>query len=130
MSPKHVLGVTLNVPILSGGLRKSKLSQAKIDFDVNENTMDLLTDQLALQEKQLNYNYKNLLEQYFSQKENVDLSKEVLDQMNLKFQQGIVSSLELTSANNDYLTAESNLTGTILQLLNAELALRKLNNTL
>lgn len=130
MSPKHVLGVTLNVPILSGGLRKSKLSQAKIDFDMNENTMDLLTDQLALQEKQLNYNYKNLLEQYFSQKENVDLSKEVLDQMNLKFQQGIVSSLELTSANNDYLTAESNLTGTILQLLNAELALRKLNNTL
>ena len=130
MSPKHVLGVTLSMPIFAGGLRKSKLSQAKIDFDISKNTKDLLTDQLTLQEKQLRYNYKNLLEQYFSQKDNVEIAKEVLDQMNLKFKQGIVSSLDLTSANNDYLTAETDLTGTILKLLNAELALRKLNNKL
>ena len=50
--------------------------------------------------------------------------------MNLKFQQGIVSSLDLTTSNNDYLTAETDLTGTILKLLNAELELRKLNNKL
>jgi len=130
MSPKHLLGLTLSVPIFSGGLRKSKLSQAKIDFDISENTKDLLTDQLALQEKQLRYNYNNLLEQYISQKDNVEIAKEVLDQMNLKFQNGIVSSLDVTSANNDYLTAETDLTGTILKLLNAELELRKLNNKL
>jgi len=128
MSPKHVLGLQLDIPIFAGGLRKYQLSQAKIDLDINENTKDLLADQLTLQEKQLSFDFNNLLEQYVSQKENVDISKEVLDQMNLKFQQGIVSSLELTSANNDYLTAESNITGTILKLLNAELALRKLNN--
>ena len=130
MSPKHVLGLTLNVPIFAGGLRKSKLSQAKIDFDINENTKDLLTDQLTLQEKQLRYNYNNLLEQYVSQKDNVEIAKEVLDQMNLKFLHGIASSLDISSANNDYLTAETELTGTILKLLNAELALRKLNNKL
>ncbi len=130
MSPKHVLGVTLNVPIFAGGLRKSHLNQAKIDFDISENTKDLLIDQLTLQEKQLSYNYRNLLEQYISEKENVEISKEVLEQMNLKFQQGIVSSLDLTTSNNDYLTAETNLTGIIFKLLNAELALRKLNNKL
>ncbi len=130
MSPKHVLGLTLNVPIFAGGLRKSKLSQAKIDFDISENTKDLLTDQLTLQEKQLRYNYNNLLEQYISQKDNVDIAKEVLDQMNLKIQQGVASSLDVTSANNDYLTAVTDLTGTILKLLNAELELRKLNNKL
>ncbi len=130
MSPKHVLGLQLDIPIFAGGLRKSQLSQAKIDFDISENTKNLLTDQLTLQEKQLRYNYNNLLEQYISQKDNVEIAKEVLDQMNLKFKQGIVSSLDVTSANNDYLTAETELTGTILKLLNAELALRKLNNKL
>ncbi len=130
MTPKHILGLQLNVPIFAGGLRKSQLSQAKIDFDISENTKDLLTDQLTLQEKQLRFDFNNLLEQYLSQKENVDISKEVLDQMNLKFNQGIVSSLDITSANNDYLTAVTELTGTILKLLNAELALRKLNNKL
>ncbi len=130
MSPKHVLGLTLSVPIFAGGQRKSQLNQAKIDFDISENTKDLLTDQLTLLEKQLSYNYKNLVEQYLSQKENVVISKEVLDQMDLKFQQGIVSSLDLTTSNNDYLTAETDLTGTILKLLNAELELRKLKNEL
>jgi len=130
MSPKHVLGLQLDIPIFAGGLRKSQLSQAKIDLDINENTKDLLADQLTLQGKQLSFDFNNLLEQYVSQKENVDISKEVLDQMNLKFQQGIVSSLDVTSANNDYLKAVTDLTGTILKLLNAELDLRKLNNKL
>jgi outer membrane protein TolC len=130
MTPKHVLGFTLNIPIFSSGTRSSQLSQAKIDMDINENTKDLLTDQLMLQEKQLRFNFKNLLEQYFNQKNNVSVAREVLDQMNLKFQQGIASSLDLTSANNDYLSAELDFTETILQLLNAELAIRKLNNNL
>jgi hypothetical protein len=50
---------------------------------MSNNTKDLLVDQLSLQEKQLRYNYDNLLEQYFSQKKNVQIAKEVLDQMNL-----------------------------------------------
>ena len=130
MTPKNVLGLTLSVPILSGGMRRAQLNQAKIDYDISNNTKDLLVDQLTIQEKQLRYNYDNLLEQYSSQKKNVQVTKEVLEQMNRKFQQGVVSSLDLTSANNDYLAAETDLTGTLLQLLNAKLALRKLNNNL
>jgi len=130
MSPKNILGFTLDIPIFSSGTRQSQVRQAKIDYAISENTKALLTDQLSLQEKQLRYNYNNLLEQYFSQKDNVEIAKEVLDQTNLKFKQGIVSSLDVTSANNDYLTAVTELTGTILKLLNAELALRKLNNKL
>ena len=130
MSPKNILGFTLDIPIFSSGTRQSQVRQAKIDYAISENTKALLTDQLSLQEKQLRYNYNNLLEQYFSQKDNVEIAKEVLDQTNLKFKQGIVSSLDVTSANNDYLTAVTELTRTILKLLNAELALRKLNNKL
>ena len=130
MTPKNILGLTLSVPIFSGSMRRSQLNQAKIDYDMSNNTKDLLVDQLTLQEKQLRYNYDNLLEQYSSQKKNVQVAKEVLEQMNRKFQQGVASSLDLTSANNDYLTAETDLTGTLLQLLNAKLALRKLNNNL
>jgi len=130
MTPKNVLGLTLSVPLISGGMRRSQLNQAKIDYDMSNNTKDLLVDQLSLQEKQLRYNYDNFLEQYFSQKNNIKISKEVLDQMNRKFKQGVASSLDLTSANSDYLQSEIDLTSTILQLLNAELALRKLNNNL
>lgn len=129
-TPKNVIGLQLNVPILSSGQRLSQLNQARIDFSISSNTKDLLAQQLTLQERQLRYNVNTLLEQYETQKENVDIAKEVLDKMNLKYQQGIVSSLELTSANNEYLNSESNYTGIILQLLNAEMTLRKINSKL
>ena len=130
ISPKHVLGLTLNIPVFSSGLRMSQLNQAKIDFSVTENTKELLSQQLKLQESQLRYNYNNLYETFQNQKANVDISKEVLEKMKLKYQQGIISSLELTSSNNEYLNAESNYTSIVLQLLNAEESLRKINNKL
>ena len=85
---------------------------------------------MTIQEKQLRFNLNNLLEQYENQKINIETAKEVLDKMNLKFQQGIVSSLELTSANSNYLSAEATFIATLFQLLDAELALRKINGNL
>lgn len=130
MTPKNVLGFTLTIPIFSSGQRYYQVNQAKIDYKISKNTLDLVTQQLTLQERQLRYNYTNLYEQYLNQKSNVDIAKEVLEKMNLKYEQGVVSMLELTSSNNDYLTAESNYTSIMLQLLNAELSLRKINNNL
>lgn len=130
MTPKNVLGFTLTVPILSGGQRLAQLDQAKIDYDINTNTKDLLTQQLTLQDRQIRYTYNNLLEQFATQKENREIAKEVLDKMNLKYDQGIVSSLELTSANTDYLNAETTYTSIMLQILNAEISLRKINSKL
>ncbi len=130
ISPKNILGVTLKVPIFSGGQRYMKLSQAKVDLYSAENTLTLLQDQLTIQERQLNYTYQNLLEQYEYQKTNVEIAKEVLENVTLKHEQGMISSLELTNANSEYLKAETSYTGVLLELLNAELALRKLNNNL
>lgn len=129
-TPKNVLGLKLNVPLLSSGQRLAQLNQARIDYDISNNTRELLSQQLTLQERQLRYNYNTLMDQYETQRQNVGIAKEVLEKMNQKYQQGIVSSLELTSANNDYLTAESNFTGIVLQLLNAEMSLRKINSKL
>lgn len=76
------------------------------------------------------FNYKNLLAQFKNQQSNVEIAKEVLEKMKLKYQQGTVSILDLTSANNDYLNAESDYTNVMIKLLNAELALRKINSNL
>lgn len=130
MTPKNAVGLTLSIPILSGGQRWAQLNQAKLDYRTSENTKELVSQQLLIQERQLRFNYSNLYEQYLNQKANLEIVKEVLEKMNLKYQQGVVSSLEFTSSNNDYMTAESNYTGVMLQLLNAELSLRKINNNL
>ncbi len=130
VTPKNVVGLTLNVPIFSSGQRYAQVNQAKIDYKISENNKELLVDQLSLEERQIRYNYKTLKDQFQVQKTNVEVAKEVLDKMNLKYEQGVVSSIELTTANNDYLTAETTFTSVILQLLTAETTLRKINNKL
>ncbi|MDD5571771.1 MAG: TolC family protein [Bacteroidales bacterium] len=130
MTPKNALGLTLTLPIFSSGTKASQLSQAKINYEIAETTKDMYEQKLTLQAKQYEFTYNNLLEQYLNQKNSVVVAKEVFEKINLKYEQGLVSSLELTSANSSYLTSETTYTSTVLQLLNAELALRKINNKL
>lgn len=130
MTPKNVVGLNLSIPVFSSGQRKSRVTQSKINLLMAENTKDLLSQQLEIQEKQLRYNLNNLLEQYKNQKANIEIAREIYSKMSLKYEQGVVSSLELTSANNNYLAAESDYTNTLFQLLDAEIALRKLNGNL
>jgi outer membrane protein len=130
MTPPNMLGLQMNIPIFASGMRKAQWDKAKINYESALNTKALLTDQLLIQEKQLRYNLTNAIEQYESQKENVAVSKRVFDNLNMKYEQGIVSSLDLTTANSNYLQSETNYITATMQLLQADLALNKLLNTL
>jgi len=130
MTPPNLIGLQMNVPIFSSGSRKSKVDQARINYETTLNNKALLTDQLLIQEKQYRYNLRSGMELYESQKKNVEVSKRVYDNINLKYQQGLVSSLDLTTANNNYLQAESGYINALVQLLNAQLELDKLLNNL
>jgi outer membrane protein len=130
MTPPNLVGLQMNLPIFSSGSRKSRLDQARINYETVRNEMALLTDQLLIQEKQYRFNLRSGLEQYKSQKENVEVSLRVYNSINLKYQQGLVSSLDLTTANNNYLQAESSYVNALIQLLNAQLELDKLLNNL
>ena len=50
--------------------------KAQINLEKARTTKDMVTDQLLLQEKQLRYNLVNANQQYISQKDNIDVSKE------------------------------------------------------
>ena len=130
MTPRNLIGLQMNIPIFASGMRKAQLDRAKINYESTLNNKALLTDQLLIQEKQLRFNLTTAIEQYDLQKNNVEVSKRVYDNLNLKYQQGLVSSLDLTTANNNYLQAETNYITAMMQLLQAEMALNKLLNTL
>ncbi|HRW62919.1 MAG TPA: TolC family protein, partial [Bacteroidales bacterium] len=90
----------------------------------------LLEEQLNLQNNQLKYELRNALDNYQMQKENTNIAKRVYENINNKYKQGLVSSLDLTLANNNYLQAENNYITAILNLLQAKLNMDKLYNNL
>ncbi len=130
IQPKHVIGFNMSIPIFSSGVRQSRVRQARINLEVVENQKDLISEQLMISEKQLRYNLNNAIEQYDSQKANVEVAQRVFANIKLKYEQGMVSSLDLTTANTNYLQAESSYISAMMELLNAQVEMDKLLNSI
>ncbi len=128
MTPNHLAGITATVPIFSSGMRKAQLSQAKIGLDIAQRNQDMVKEQLETQKNQFIFNYESAYENFNTQKENVDVAGRVLNNIKNKFNEGLVSSLDLTQANSNFLTAQNNYFSSILTLLQAQTALEKLYN--
>ncbi len=130
MSPANIVGLKMNIPVFSSGLRNAQLRQAQIDLETARNNKALLADQLQIQEKQLRFNLTNALENYTNQKNNVEVSRRVYASLNLKYTQGLISSLDLITADNNYLRAETDYISSVLQVLQARTELEKIYGSL
>jgi outer membrane protein len=126
MSPKNMVGVNMAIPVFSGGQRMAKVNQAKIDLETMRNTKALLAEQLQIQEKQLQFNLKTANETYLNQVKNLDVAKRVYDNLKLKFEHGLISGLELVSADNNYVKAETDYISSVFQVLQATVELNKI----
>jgi outer membrane protein TolC len=128
--PYSVAGLQLSFPIFAFGERNSKIQKAKISLMSSQNQKGILVDNLNMQEKQLRFNLISSNEQYLSQKENTVIAMRILTSYQNKFKQGMASSLDLTSANNNYLSAESNYLNALMTLLQNKIAFDRLMNNL
>lgn len=130
MTPKNIVGLQLQIPIFSSGVRYYKTREAKIDLLTIENTKEQLSDQLKIQEKQLTFNLNSALEQYENQRKSIDVSRRVYQSLKNKYENGMISGLDLINADNNYLRAESDHLNAMMQVLSARLQLDKLYGNL
>ncbi len=126
MTPPHVVGISASLPLFTSFETTSSIKQAKYQLKSSELTKQDTKEQLLLTEKQLRFNLKNAFESYKIQKENIEVATSVFKDYSLKYEQGVASGLELTTANNNFLTAQSNYVSSIMNLLNAENELKNL----
>ena len=106
--PSSYFGLTLNVPIFSGGQRINQLRQSKIAVLKSQNDLYNLKNAITLQANAAQISYTNGLKSLENQKENQKLAQEVLRVSKIKYQQGVGSSIEVTQAQTDLETADNN----------------------
>lgn len=123
--PATIVGLNLKLPILTSGARLSKVSQAKIEFEKMENTAKEVEQNLKYQVELAASNFDTAKETFDNQKDNLALAQKIYDKTVKKYDAGIASSLELTQAQNQLLSAEGNYIKAVLDLLNARSALEK-----
>ena len=128
MTPPNLIGLTLNVPIWSSGKTWSDVKQAKIEYEKFQNTIETTRDAMLVQERQLRYNVTSNYETYEAQKLNLEVTERVFTNVSNKFEHGMASSLELTTASSDIISAQSNYISAVLNLVNAQIEFEQLLN--
>jgi len=126
--PSKVLGLSFNIPIFAGSQNYTQYAKARIQYEKAKFATETVAEQLIIQEKQMRYNLKNALDNYYAQKQNVDIAKRVYSNVENKYLQGTVSSLDLTQANSNYLNAENNFITATMELITAKTNMEKLLN--
>jgi outer membrane protein TolC len=123
--PTTLWGISLKVPILTSGMRLSKMGQAKIEYEKAKTTSKQVEQGLILQAQTAQSNFNSAYNTYNNQKENLDLARSIHNKTIKKYGEGVVSSMELTQSQTQLLSTEGMYIKSILDLLNAKSALKK-----
>ncbi|MBQ7062023.1 MAG: TolC family protein [Bacteroidales bacterium] len=126
MTPPNMVGASISLPLFSSGMRYSKVKAAKIDYSEALNSKQQAEDALRVQYNQLCFDLANAIETYQIQKDNLDVTKRVFENTSEKYKYGRASSLEVTNASTDIISAQSNYIQAVMSVVSAEVALEDL----
>lgn len=100
------LGLTLSWPVFTGTERIHQIRELQITLDKSKNTLAYLGQQIQVEVANANTQYLNNKALYNTQKENMDLTQGIYERIVLKFEQGVATSLDVTSAESDLKNAQ------------------------
>jgi outer membrane protein len=105
--PSTAWGVTLRIPISSGGMRNAQMQMARIDVMKREEEIAETRRMLMFQEIRLIQEFENAIEQLRIEEKNVALAMRIYSNTNQKREIGVASTLELTQAYAQVLNAQA-----------------------
>lgn len=123
--PSSLIGFQATIPIFNSGQKRSKVKQAKIEVEKAET--DKKYTEITLQKDYLTASaeLETALDQFKNDQENRDLARSILDKSQIKFNNGMISSAELSQQETQYINAFQALVGSTMSLLQADLNLKK-----
>lgn len=124
------IGLNLSIPIFNGGATKSRINQADIEIRKTQVEIDDAKLGLSLANENAKTQIKNSLLTINTNRSNVNLAKEVLDNTNNNYKNGLATLTELLDAENAYADAQNNLNTALLNYKVAEVQLIKSNGKL
>ena len=123
--PGTSVGLSATLPIFDGLRKNAQTQQAKISISKTENDIKNFENVINQQVYQSKVNFLRSKQQLEIQRENLKLAQDIYERMNLKYKNGVGSSLELTTVQTDLENSRTNLLTTIYEYFSAEMELKK-----
>ena len=128
MTPPNMLGATLSVPLFTSLQQTKKVEAARLSYEKQLNTMHDTEQQLQVQHRQLCYNLATAYDTYNAQRQNLEVTQRVFDNISRRYELGYSSAMDLTNTGTTLISAQSTYIQSIMEFLNAQIALEKLLN--
>ena len=119
------MGLSLNVPIYDGGFKSAKVARAKLQreqFLLQQSTLKRVATLEVTNAKTAYQSAQNRLRE---RDRNLALAQRIYDTTQIKYREGVGSSLEVSQAETDLYTAQSNRLQAQFELLQAKVALQE-----
>lgn len=102
------IGFKLSIPIFDGFTKDANMRNAKLDLLKTQNTIENLRLQIDEEVANARINMRTAIATMDYQKRNMALAQKVYNQTKLKFEQGLGSNTEITTAQSQLTTAQNN----------------------
>ena len=123
--PNSYAGLTLAFPIFQGGKRKYNIQQAEWELKRTDLDMVSLKNAVNAEYNSALAEYKASLANFLAVKENVSLAQEVYDVIQLQYNSGIKTYLEVITSETDLRAAQINYFNALYQVLSSKIDVRR-----
>ncbi len=120
-----ILGVNISVPIFTGGQRISKVQQARMEYEKTSNDKKQAVQNLQREYLTAVVKLESAADQLRNDIDNKALSAKIYDKTTIKYNNGLVSSTELSQIESQYIQSQGAWVASVLQLLNAKISLER-----
>jgi outer membrane protein TolC len=124
-----VLGLSLDIPLFSSGMRNAKTQRAKIALDQAETQLKETIQNIRLELNTAKSNYQFSIENYDNAKKNIALAERIENKNQIKFSEGLATSFELRQAQTQLYSAQQQYFQSMLNVINAKSNLETVLNT-
>ncbi|NUM31139.1 MAG: TolC family protein [Bacteroidetes bacterium] len=123
--PNSFWGFKIGIPIFSGLANRAQHSKRVITMEQTLNNIKMFENASTFEANQAKTKYLRSVKTIEIQKKNLDLANEILEIASKKLKEGVGSNLEITNAQQEVKTSQTNYLNAIYDLLNAEIELKK-----
>jgi len=102
------ISFNLSIPIFDGGARNANIETARLNLIKMNNSLDQLKSSINNDVAQSRINMKSAILTLDVQKKNIGLAQDVYNSTKLKYEQGVGSNQEISTAQADLVTAQNN----------------------
>jgi outer membrane protein len=128
--PNSYIGLQFAWPLFQGGKRMWNIRQANLQVKRNEWEMTDLKNSINTQFSQAMATYKSNLNDFYAQKENLEMASDVYNTLQLQYKSGVKTYLEVIIAETDLHTTQLNYYNSLYQVLSSKIDVEKALGTL